>query len=74
MYDPSVRRDLVHRATHDTSLGGADEVKDERTLVALGDLLLDHTEGFGIVEPTLVEGAVDIVDTEDLLVGEATTT
>mgnify|MGYP000858482057 CR=1 FL=1 len=69
-----LRRGLVHRATHDATLRGSDEVKDERTLVALGYLLLDHTEGFRIVEPTLVEGAVDIVDTEDLLVGEATTT
>jgi len=65
---------LVHRTSDDTSLGGADEVQDQLALIAVGDLLLDSLEGLGIVQTTLVEGTIDVVDTEDLLIGEASTT
>ena len=65
---------LVHRPANDATLRGTDKVEDKTTLVALGDLFLDDAKGLTIVESTLVERTIDIVDTEDLLVGKATAT
>ena len=65
---------LVHRPANDATLRGTDKVEDQTTLVALGDLFLDDAESLTIIESTLVERTVDIVDAEDLLISKATAT
>ena len=40
---------LIHRTTDDTTLRGTDKVKDQLTLIAIWDFLLNHLEGFRVI-------------------------
>lgn len=65
---------LIHRPPYDATLAVADEVVDQVSLVALRIATLYLYESLTIVEPSLIKGAVDVVNQEDLLIGEASAT
>lgn len=64
--------DLVHRTSHDATLRATYEVEDKVEKFAGLLLLFDSLDSLRGVEPTLVDGAVDLVDEEDVFVAEAT--
>ena len=65
---------LIHRPPYDATLGVADEVVDVVSLVALWIATLYLYECLAVVESTLIQCTVDVVDQEDLVVGEASAT
>ena len=65
---------LIHRPPYDATLAVADEVVDQVSLVALWIATLYLYERLAIVESPLIQCAVDVVDQEDLLIGEASAT
>jgi len=62
---------VIHRPPHDASFGGFDEVEYQVALYAGLVLCFDGVDGVCIVEAARVERAVDVLDEEYLVVGEA---
>ena len=65
---------LFDGSSHDATLTIFNEVVDEVSLIALSIATLDLYECLAVVQSALVQDAVDVVDEEDLLIGEAPTT
>jgi len=64
--------EFVDGTANDASFGRFDEIENEVALLAGGVVGFDGAQGIGVVESARVECSVDVLDEENLLVGEAT--
>ena len=65
---------FIDGAADDAAFGMLDEVKDQVTLRTGLVFGFDGLQGVGVVEAAGVEGAIDVLNEVDLLIGESAST